>query len=79
MIVQGKGPDDSDRAGPTCPSPQMAAASVQDAIMLFGDSITQLGWQDGGFGQQLTRTVSNFECILLLKVFRPLFAEIGCS
>ncbi|KAJ7632464.1 SGNH hydrolase-type esterase domain-containing protein [Roridomyces roridus] len=30
------------------------AATVQDAIMLFGDSITQMGWSPGGFGARLT-------------------------
>ncbi|KAJ7489866.1 SGNH hydrolase-type esterase domain-containing protein [Mycena galericulata] len=29
------------------------SANVQDVIMLFGDSITQAGWQEGGFGAQL--------------------------
>lgn len=32
-------------------------AAVQDAIMLFGDSITQGGWQPGldGVGERLSR------------------------
>jgi lysophospholipase L1-like esterase len=35
----------------------MAAANIQDVIMLFGDSITQGAWEDGldGFGQRLSR------------------------
>ena len=31
------------------------SATVQDAILLFGDSITQAGWQPGGFASQLAR------------------------
>ena len=31
------------------------AAAVQDAIMLFGDSITQGGWEPGAFAQRLAR------------------------
>ncbi|KAK7054947.1 isoamyl acetate-hydrolyzing esterase [Paramarasmius palmivorus] len=30
------------------------AAYVQDSIMLFGDSITQGGWDEGGFGAKMT-------------------------
>ncbi|KAJ7098070.1 hypothetical protein B0H15DRAFT_902139 [Mycena belliarum] len=29
------------------------AASAQDVIILFGDSITQAGWTEGGFGAHL--------------------------
>ncbi|OAX39179.1 hypothetical protein K503DRAFT_799840 [Rhizopogon vinicolor AM-OR11-026] len=29
------------------------AANVQDVIMLIGDSITQNGWEQGGFAQLL--------------------------
>ena len=41
------------------------AASVQDVFMLFGDSITQGGWEPGlnGFGQRLSRTC----CLLYSK------------
>lgn len=31
------------------------AANVQDVIMLFGDSLTQGGWEPNGFGQRLAR------------------------
>lgn len=33
------------------------AATIQEAIMLFGDSITQGGWEPGlnGFGERLSR------------------------
>ena len=31
------------------------AAAVQDVIMLLGDSITQGGWEPGGFAQRLAR------------------------
>ncbi|KAJ7685031.1 GDSL Lipase/Acylhydrolase [Mycena polygramma] len=34
------------------------AANVQDAIMLFGDSITQAGWTEGGFGARLANVYS---------------------
>ncbi|KAJ7777555.1 SGNH hydrolase-type esterase domain-containing protein [Mycena maculata] len=34
------------------------AAKVQDVIMLFGDSITQVGWSDGGFGARLQHVYS---------------------
>ncbi|KAJ7470598.1 SGNH hydrolase-type esterase domain-containing protein [Mycena latifolia] len=34
------------------------AANVQDAIMLFGDSITQAGWTEGGFGARLANAYS---------------------
>ncbi|EEB87708.1 hypothetical protein MPER_14852, partial [Moniliophthora perniciosa FA553] len=30
------------------------AACVQDCIMLFGDSITQGAWDEGGFGAKMT-------------------------
>ncbi|KAJ6630657.1 SGNH hydrolase-type esterase domain-containing protein [Mycena sp. CBHHK59/15] len=33
-------------------------AAVQDVIMLFGDSITQLGWTEGGFGARLADVYS---------------------
>lgn len=29
------------------------ASPIHDVIMLFGDSITQGGWQNGGFGHRL--------------------------
>jgi hypothetical protein len=32
------------------------AANIQDVIMLFGDSITQGGWEEGAFGHKLSRT-----------------------
>lgn len=33
------------------------AATTQDVIMLFGDSLTQGGWEPGleGFGERLSR------------------------
>ncbi|KAJ7738517.1 SGNH hydrolase [Mycena maculata] len=34
------------------------AANVQDAIMLFGDSLTQAGWEEGGFGARLQHVYS---------------------
>ncbi|KAJ7694204.1 SGNH hydrolase-type esterase domain-containing protein [Mycena rosella] len=34
------------------------AAIIQDAIMLFGDSITQAGWTDGGVGARLANVYS---------------------
>ncbi|KAJ7172641.1 GDSL Lipase/Acylhydrolase [Mycena filopes] len=34
------------------------AASVQDAIMLFGDSITQAGWTEGAYGVRLANAYS---------------------
>ena len=39
---------------------QEMSASVQDVFMLFGDSITQGGWEPGvnGFGQRLSRMFS---------------------
>ncbi|KAJ6546521.1 SGNH hydrolase-type esterase domain-containing protein [Mycena vulgaris] len=36
----------------------MAASLVQDVIMLFGDSITQAGWTEGGFGARLANDYS---------------------
>ena len=40
------------------------AASVQDVFMLFGDSITQGGWEPGlnGFGQRLSCVC--FSCVV---------------
>ena len=32
-------------------------AYIQDAIVLFGDSITQGGWEAGGFAQRLARVL----------------------
>ncbi|KAJ7109216.1 SGNH hydrolase-type esterase domain-containing protein [Mycena epipterygia] len=34
------------------------AANTQDVIMLFGDSITQMGWTEGGFGARLANVYS---------------------
>jgi hypothetical protein len=32
------------------------AANVQDVVMLVGDSLTQFGWEQGGFAQLLAGT-----------------------
>ncbi|KAG7092404.1 hypothetical protein E1B28_008761 [Marasmius oreades] len=34
------------------------AAYVQDCVMIFGDSITQGGWEEGGFGAKLAHAYS---------------------
>ncbi|KAJ7090032.1 hypothetical protein C8R43DRAFT_1050416 [Mycena crocata] len=34
------------------------AATVQDVIMLFGDSITQAAWDERGFGARLANVYS---------------------
>lgn len=61
------------------------AANVQDVIMLFGDSITQGGWDDGGFGQKLShvyarrldvlnRGLSGYNTEWAIPVFEQCFA-----
>jgi hypothetical protein len=32
------------------------AANIQDVVMLVGDSLTQLGWEQGGLAQLLSGT-----------------------
>lgn len=49
-------------------------APVQDAIVLFGDSITQMGWMEGGLCQKLAGAfeifmfVVPFRCVLSVSV-----------
>ncbi|KAK0210587.1 SGNH hydrolase-type esterase domain-containing protein [Desarmillaria ectypa] len=62
------------------------AAYVQDCIMLFGDSITQGAWEDGGFGQRLSyvyarkldilnRGLSGYNTEWAIPVFEQCFAK----
>ncbi|KAK0450699.1 GDSL Lipase/Acylhydrolase [Armillaria borealis] len=62
------------------------AAYVQDCIMLFGDSITQGAWEDGGFSQRLSyvyarkldilnRGLSGYNTEWAIPVFEQCFAK----
>jgi hypothetical protein len=50
------------------------AANIQDVIMLFGDSITQGGWEPdlNGFGQRLSR-----EYLILIAYFGQCQAQMS--
>ncbi|KAF9264736.1 SGNH hydrolase [Marasmius fiardii PR-910] len=62
------------------------AAYVQDCVMLFGDSITQGGWEEGGFGAKLAhaysrkldvlnRGLSGYNTDWAIPVFEKFFAQ----
>jgi lysophospholipase L1-like esterase len=62
------------------------AANVQDVIMLFGDSLTQGGWEPNGFGQRLAhvyarkldvinRGLSGYNTEWAIPVFEQCFAK----
>ncbi|KAG8859025.1 hypothetical protein FRB91_008892 [Serendipita sp. 411] len=48
----------------------MSVAPTQDAIVLFGDSITQGGWEAGGFAQKLA--CANDACLSFSRQHVPL-------
>jgi hypothetical protein len=45
------------------------SAAVQDAIMLFGDSLTQGAWEFDGIAQRLARRYDPCQVIILLTLF----------
>ncbi|KAG2157409.1 SGNH hydrolase-type esterase domain-containing protein [Suillus clintonianus] len=62
------------------------AANVQDVIMLVGDSLTQLGWEQGGFAQLLAesynrkldvinRGLSGYQTDWAIPIFEQIFAK----
>ncbi|KAG5647150.1 hypothetical protein DXG03_001105 [Asterophora parasitica] len=54
------------------------AANIQDVVMLFGDSITQGGWEPGlnGFGAQLSR-LSGYNTDWATPAFKKFLATTG--
>ncbi|KAJ8699788.1 isoamyl acetate-hydrolyzing esterase [Pleurotus ostreatus] len=63
------------------------ASPIHDVIMLFGDSITQGGWQNGGFGHRLddaysrkfdvlNRGLAGYNTDWALPVFRQYLATV---
>ena len=55
------------------------SANVQNSIMLFGDSITQGGWETGmnGFGASLARELPHIDnrCGMILRFFLDRYAR----
>lgn len=47
------------------------AANVYDSIMLFGDSITQMSWVEGGLAQRLSGmyTSASIKCMIRNQTF----------
>jgi hypothetical protein len=52
----------------------MSVAPVMDSFVLFGDSITQGGWESGAFAQKLAGTCLYYLMSVLCKQFTNTFA-----